>query len=110
MRRPPLTRLANRRNLFSTLPIFSFNILNRNCYSTKGDFCERFCLNVRRDDSTDSCFCFADVCLSFFSVLSLLLRKYPFKIFSFVFRLFYVFSILQPFSLFFEDTFFRFEC
>ena len=42
MRRSPLNRLANRRNLFSTLPMFSFNALNRNCYSTKGDICERF--------------------------------------------------------------------
>lgn len=68
-----------------------------------------FCLNVRRDDSTDSCFCFTNVCLPFFSVSSLPLRKYPFKIFSFVFRLFYAFSILQPFFLFFEGVF-RFEC
>ena len=88
MRRSPLIRLANRRNLFSTLPIFSFNILNRNCYSTKGDIFERFCLNVRRDDSTDSCFYFTNVCLPVFSVLSFLSWKYPMKIFARVFRLF----------------------
>ena len=88
MRRSPLIRLANRRNLFSTLPIFSFNILNRNCYSTKGDIFERFCLNVRRDDSTDSCFYFTNVCLPVFSVLSFPPMKYSSEIFSFNFSLF----------------------
>lgn len=47
-----------------------------------------FCLNVRRDDSTDSCFLFTNVCFAVFSVLFLSLRKYPFKIFPCVFRLF----------------------
>ena len=105
MRRSPLIRLANRRNLFSTLPIFSFNILNRNCYSTKGDIFERFCLNVRRDDSTDSCFYFTNVCLPVFSVLSFLSWKYPMKIFARFLGCFCAPFILQPFFLFFDGNF-----
>ncbi len=89
MRRSPLNRLANRRNLFSILPMFSFNALNRNCYSSNGDLCTLFSPFRSAQGQHLSLILFYErLFLLVFSILSFSAMKYSSRIFSLNFSLF----------------------
>ena len=105
MRRPPLTRLANRRNLFS-ITKFSFYALNVNCYSPDRECVRFFHFHVQREYSTVFYFVLRTFVWRF-------LAFYPFACGNTLQRFLHVFlgcfctlSILQPFFLFFWWGFF----